>query len=110
MKVYLILLLQQATDPTDIGPIVAVIAARALMLTSLVNPLVNLLAKAWLRLSGPILPFVAMVLAFILDVLFMVIVGQPFNMKGVALAVVTGVATGIGSKVVQDVAVSSKPS
>lgn len=104
---FLMALIQQATDPTDIGPIIAVITARALMLTTLVNPLVNLLAKAWLRLSGPILPFVAMILALVLDVLFMLIIGQPFGGKGLALAVVTAVATGIGSKVVADVATST---
>jgi hypothetical protein len=95
----------QATPPdsTDIGPIVALIMARALQLTGIVNVLTNVFAKYLANASGLALPAVAVALGIAIDFGILAIGGSPFNRQTVVMAIVAGALAGAGSKLLADV-------
>jgi hypothetical protein len=89
----------QPSDPNsnDTGAIVQLVIARALQLTALTKPIVDIIAKRFLRLGGLTLPFTAAVVGFLLDLGVLLIGGQSFTARSVAIAAFTGLATAGGS-------------
>lgn len=90
-------------EPGDIGPIVALIMARALQLTGVVNLLINVVAKYFANLGGKVLPLIAVALGIAIDFGILAIGGSPFNRQTVVMALVAGALAGAGSKILADV-------
>lgn len=92
-----------AEGTADIGPIIALVVARALALTTVVKVCVDIVLKLMIGTSGKFVPVIAILLAIVLDLLLNVIGGVPFTGKAIALGILTGVLAGAGAVGVTEV-------
>lgn len=103
VSIFSLFYFQAAPESGDIGPIVALITARALQLTGVVNLFSNLAQKYIASVAGNWVPVVAIVMGIAVDFAILVIGGSAINAKSVVMALVAGTLAGVGSKILADV-------
>lgn len=106
---FFVFLFQTPAAPNDVGPIVAMVVARALALTPIVKIAVDVLAKSFVGLQGKAIWLVAAVTGMVIDALFVAVTGAPFSVKVVALTILTGIASAGGSIAVTQVHDAVRP-
>lgn len=94
--------------PSDIGPIIALIIARSLQLSTIVKLVIDRFGQVF-TITGPALFISAMVLGVLFDVAIVLLGGGGVSVKALVLALVSGVLAGIGSKALTDNHEASKP-
>lgn len=99
----LLMILQTANDPVDVGAVVALVAAHALALTPIVKVVIDGVVKGLFATTSKWLPLLAMALGVVINLAVLAIAGSVFNARSVVLAVIAGALAGIGAKVVNDV-------
>lgn len=102
------LFFQPAAEPTDIGPIIGLILARALQLTSVVKIIVDGVARYMIGMENYLF-LIALGLGVGMDFAVLAIGATPFTRQSVVMAIVAGVLAGIGSKVITDVHKAVRP-
>lgn len=98
-----------ADGTADIGPIIALVVARALALTTVVKVAVDIVVKIMIGQSGKYLPLVAIVMAIALDLLLNLIGSVAFTGKAIGLAILTGIMAGAGAVAVTEVHKATSP-
>ncbi len=88
---------QAPPDGSDIGPIVGLIMARALQLTTVIKVLVDVFGKIAFGWTGRALPAVACLLGVAIDFAVLAIGGSAFTKQSVVLAIVAGLIGGGGA-------------
>lgn len=96
---------QNAPPGTDIAPIIGLIMARALQLTTVVKLVVDGVLKGMFDAEGNKLIIAAMILGVLLDFAVLGIGGgaAAFTVQNSVMALVAGVLAGVGSKAITTV-------
>lgn len=96
---------QSAPAGTDIGPIIGLIMARALQLTTIVKLIVDGVLKGTFGAEGNKLIFSAIVLGILIDFTVLAIGGgaSSFTLQNIVMAIIAGSVAGVGSKAITSV-------